>query len=242
MFSAIFLGLMMGMRHAIEADHVAALASLMARDVPRRGLWKLGTLWGSGHAVTLFGVGLFFLAFDWAAPEQFSGWLELVVGFMLVALGLDLIRRMVMDRIHFHTHDHGDRVRHFHAHSHADDTLERTANRAHDPAQHPHRHGARLSLRAFVIGMVHGMAGSAALVLVVLGSIQSFWLGVVYMILFGVGSVVGMALFSAVISLPIRLSARSMTWAFNGLQGGIGVWTLVIGVSLITDHATILIG
>ncbi len=245
MISVLLLGLIMGMRHAIESDHVSAVASIMARDNGSgRQALKLGTLWGGGHALTLFGVGVVFLAFDWGAPEVFSQWLELAVGFMLVALGGDLVRRVVAERIHFHAHKHGGQVSHMHVHSHGDVlATQKPSKPDHDPLIHPHRHdGAGLSLRAFAVGMVHGVAGSAALVLLVLGTIQSFWVGVAYMLLFGVGSIVGMALLSTTISLPLRFSARSLTWAFNGLQGGIGVWTLALGVLLVEEHFFNLIG
>jgi len=237
----------MGMRHAIESDHVAAVASLMAGDGSGRQALKLGTWWGGGHALTLFGVGVVFLAFDWGPTEAFSDWLELAVGFMLVVLGGDLLRRVVAERIHFHFHNHGNAEPHVHAHSHANSLSVQVADQGadapiHDRANHPHRHGPGLSLRAFMVGMVHGMAGSAALVLLVLGSIQSFWLGVAYMLLFGLGSILGMALLSAIISMPLRFSARSLTWAFNGLQGGIGVWTLVLGALLIEEHLSFLMG
>ena len=230
MTSIILLGLLMGMRHAIESDHVAAVASLSADAPTRRRMIELGALWGGGHALTLFAVGAVFVAFDWGAPEVFSSWLELVVGFMLVVLGADLVRRVIRDRIHFHIHAH-DRVKHVHVHAH-----DANAHARHDAAQHAHRHARGVSVRAFTVGMVHGMAGSAALVVLVLGTIESFWLGLGYMALFGVGSLVGMALLSLTISVPLGLSAKSLTWGYNGLQGAIGAWTLYLGGTIVIER------
>ena len=237
--SVLFLGLVMGMRHAIESDHVAAVASLVARDIRGKSIWKLGTIWGGGHALALFSVGFLFLLIDWDAPEIFSQWLELVVGLMLVILGIDLIRRVITARIHLHVHRHDEKKLHFHAHAHMGTKDNKTK---HVKDIHPHNHGATLSLGTFLIGMVHGTAGSATLVLLVLGTIQSFWLGVGYILLFGIGSIIGMAVFSATITMPLRLSARFMTVAFNGLQGSIGVWTIIIGSLMINEQANMLIG
>ena len=237
MTSILLLGLIMGMRHAIESDHVAAVASLAAGESGRGRIMRLGAIWGGGHALTLFAVGVVFVAFDWGAPEVFSGWLELAVGVMLVALGADLVRRVVSERIHFHAHRHRGLkgpVQHFHAHAHATPHT--------DAVHHAHRHGARLTWRAFIVGMVHGMAGSAALVVLVLGTVESLWLGIGYMALFGLGSIVGMAVLSLTISVPLRLSARSMTWAYNGLQGAVGVWTLVLGADIVATRITPLLG
>ena len=233
MASVLFLGLLMGLRHAVESDHVAAVASLTAGNTGKSGALRLGALWGSGHALALFAVGLIFIGFDWGAPEAFSGWLELAVGVMLVVLGVDLVRRVVRERIHFHAHRHRDATQHFHAHSHLS-----SPTHTHN---HARRQGQKLSLRAFLVGMVHGMAGSAALVVLVLGTIQSFWQGVAYMAIFGAGSIVGMSVLSLTISLPLRLSARSMTWTYNGLQGAIGVWTLVLGGAIVYERVLPLI-
>ena len=87
-------------------------------------------------------------------------------------------------------------------------------------------------MRALLVGIVHGMAGSAALVLLTLSTIQSLWLGFTYMLLFGLGSVIGMAILSCAIALPLRFTAGRLTWAFRGLTVGVGAATVVLGVSI----------
>ena len=141
MFSILALGFLIGMRHTLEADHVAAVAALTARAGSVRQAVPLGLAWGAGHTVTLAAVGLAVLAAEAAMPEQLAGYLELAVGVMLIALGADVLVRLVRDRIHFHVHRHGGGVVHFHAHSHASGTAR------HDPGLRPaHDHGHDLLL------------------------------------------------------------------------------------------------
>ena len=157
---------------------------------------------------------------DASLPVRFTEGLEFAVGAMLVALGLDVLRRVVRDRIHFHVHGHGGGEIHLHAHSHRGEA---------GHASHRHRHASGVPLRALIIGLMHGMAGSAALLLLTASTIQSPWLGMVYIAVFGIGSMAGMAAFSAVIAVPLRASAKGMTWMRNGLQAVIGVATIILG-------------
>ncbi len=213
------------MRHALEADHVAAVASLATRGRSVRDIVRLGATWGLGHTLTLFAVGSAVLILGAQLPENIAAMLELAVGIMLVALGADVLRRIVRDRIHFHAHRHDGDV-HLHAHSHADE-----ATRA--ASAHDHAHRSSLSFRALLVGAMHGMAGSAALVLLTLGTLQSIWLGMLYMALFGLGSMAGMAVLSLAISVPLRFAARRLTWAYNGLSLAVGVTTIGLGATII---------
>jgi ABC-type nickel/cobalt efflux system permease component RcnA len=224
MFYALGLGFLIGMKHAIEADHIAAVASLATRSRDVGETTRLGIAWGIGHTLTLFLVGSVVLALDTVVPETVAGMLEFAVGLMLVGLGIDVLVRMWRSRTHFHGHDHGG-ARHFHAHRHGHDA-------AHGPAAHVHVHRARLPLRALLVGLVHGMAGSAALVLLTLSSIPSVWMGLAYMFLFGLGSVAGMAVLSCAIAVPLRFTAARLTWAWRGVNAGIGVLTVVLGASI----------
>lgn len=226
MESILILGFLAGMRHATEADHVAAVASLSAQSRSRGQVLRLGLLWGVGHTVTLFVVGLFVLSLNTMVPDHFSHGLEFVVGVMLVLLGGDLIVRLIRERVHFHVHGHGDGMRHFHAHSHAGEKIHRAAN-------HQHPHGSGLSLRSLVVGMIHGLAGSAALIVIALQTVPSVPMGLAYIGVFGVGSILGMGLLSTVISVPMQAAARSMTWLYNGLKGALGALTVFIGITII---------
>ena len=239
MTAMLLFGLLLGMRHALEADHVAAVATLVSRGQSGADALRHGVAWGLGHTITLLLFGSAVLWMDGVMPAELARWLELLVGLMLVGLGLDVLRRVLRDRVHFHAHEHGPRSRHFHAHSHAGEPRE-----THDPARHRHQHAEPLGrtigrwlgempLRALFIGLMHGMAGSAALILLTLDSMASAWTGMAYIALFGVGSMLGMALLSVVIALPLRRSARGLTWFHNGLQAVIGSATVAIGVGVL---------
>jgi ABC-type nickel/cobalt efflux system permease component RcnA len=223
----LLFGFLIGMRHALEADHLAAVATLAARSNSFADTIRQGTVWGIGHTITLLLFGSLVIWSDSVMPEQVARWLEYAVGVMLVILGLDVIRRVIRERVHFHRHGHKDGQSHFHAHSHA-------GEKAHDAAAHQHSHDARFPLRALAIGLVHGMAGSAALIILTLETISSPLQGMLYMLFFGVGSMLGMALLSAAIAIPLRHSARGLTWLHNGLQLVIGAATIMIGLSTLT--------
>lgn len=227
MISVLVLGFLIGMRHATDADHVAAVASLATRSRSLPESVRLGMAWGLGHTVTLFVVGSAVLILDTMLPETTAQILELAVGVMLVLLGLDVIRRIVQERIHVHAHRHDDR-RHVHAHAH-----ERA--RPHDAAAHAHRHPRVVPVRALLVGLVHGMAGSAALVLLALGTIQSVWLGMVYILLFGLGSIAGMAILSLAIALPLRFTAQRLGRLYGALTAAIGLFTVGIGAEIVWE-------
>ncbi|TDI67954.1 MAG: urease accessory protein [Alphaproteobacteria bacterium] len=224
MLSILGLGFLIGMKHALEADHVAAVASLASGSKSIGETTRMGVAWGLGHTATLFLIGSVVLVLDWVVPETFALILEFAVGLMLVGLGLDVMVRLARRKAHFHAHDHGG-AHHFHAHGHA-------PMGGHDAAAHGHAHPRGLPLRALLVGIMHGMAGSAALVLLILSTISSLWLGFAYMLLFGLGSVIGMAILSCAIAVPLRFTAGRLTWAFRGLTAGVGAATVVLGVSI----------
>jgi len=223
MTAIIFFGFLIGVKHALEADHVAAVASLAMHGRGFKGAVRLGVAWGLGHTLTLFVVGLVVIMSGQSMPARITPVLELIVGVMLIALGLDVIRRMIRDRVHFHTHRHGDET-HFHAHSHAGDGHHRASHH-----RHGHGPGHVPAIRALMVGLVHGLAGSAALVLLTLGAMKSVWMGLGYLALFGAGSLAGMALFTCVIVAPLRYAARNLTWAYYGLTTAVGLGTVVMG-------------
>ena len=225
MFSILILGLLLGLQHAMEADHLAAVASLTTRGRSLRDAARQGGAWGLGHGYTLLLVGGGVLLIDGLVSERAALVLESLVGLMLILLGLDVLIRLWLRRVHFHVHRH-DTETHFHAHSHAD-------GRSHDTDPHDHEHEGRLPLRPLLVGMVHGMAGSAALIVFALGTAQSVWEGLLYIVIFGIGSIVGMTLLAVTISLPMRWSARSLTWAHNGMTAVLGTFTLGLGALIL---------
>lgn len=228
MTTLLLLGFFIGMRHAMEADHVAAVASLSTRSGSLGQAVKQGAVWGVGHTITLFAVGAVVLLIDTVMPERLALGLEFAVGIMLMVLGIDVIHRLIKERIHFHVHGHAGGTTHFHAHSHI-------GEQGHDPDHHVHGHVQRFPIRALLVGMMHGLAGSAALILLTLENVQSLMLGILYIVLFGIGSIAGMAALSIIIAIPLHYSAKGLTWLHNGLQGVIGSATILLGGMLIYE-------
>lgn len=223
--SLLFLGFLIGIRHALEADHIAAVSAIVSDAKSVRQAVRQGTVWGVGHTVMLFLLGTAVVVLDAELPARFAQGLELAVAVMLVLLGVDVVRRALRDRMHFHAHTHADGTTHFHAHTHPGEN-------DHDPNRHRHRHVEKFPLRAMLVGMMHGMAGSAALILLTLSAVDSIGIALLYMFLFGLGSILGMAMFSLIIAVPLRASARGLTWVHNGVQLALGAASLIIGLTL----------
>jgi hypothetical protein len=229
MFGILGLGFLLGMQHALEADHIAAVSSIAARRTDIGDIVRHGLTWGLGHTLTLFVFAGAAILLGHAIPEQLARPLETAVGIMLVGLGGHVLWRLWRDRVHFHRHGHGDGTVHIHAHSHGGETV------PHARAAHGHAHGFRW--RTLLVGLMHGMAGSAALLVLVVSQASSPAVGLGYVALFGIGSMVGMGALSTVIAVPLAVSARWLTWAHRGLQGAVGVITTAIGVATIVATA-----
>jgi ABC-type nickel/cobalt efflux system permease component RcnA len=229
MLAVLALGFLIGMQHALEVDHVAAVSSLAANRRNLRSVVRHGVTWGVGHTLTLALVAGAAIALGSTIDEALAGWLEAAVGVMLVLLGGHVIWRLVADRIHFHLHEHADGTRHLHVHSHRGDPA------PHDARRHVHEHAEGIPWRALAVGLMHGMAGSAALLILTVTTVGSPLLGMAYILVFGIGSIVGMGLLSAVIAVPLTLSARSLTWSNRLVRGAIGCATIAIGIMTITE-------
>src|SRR5258708_7337946 len=225
MFGILGLGFLLGMQHALEADHIAAVSSIAARRTHVSDIVKHGLTWGLGHTLTLFAFAGAAILLGSAIPEHLARPLETAVGIMLLGLGAHVLWRLWRDRVHFHSHGHGDGTVHIHAHSHAGETV------AHARAAHAHADGFRW--RTLLVGLMHGMAGSAALLVLAISQASSAAVGLGYIVLFGIGSMVGMGALSAVIAVPLAVSARWLTWANSGLQASVGVITVAIGAMTI---------
>lgn len=236
MFSLLTIGFLIGISHAFEADHLAAVTALVSGKSNRRNIFNQGMFWGAGHTITLFLIGGGAILAGATIPEHFSMGLELIVGLMLVALGTHVLYRLKRDRAHFHRHQHNDGTKHFHLHSHAGD------NAAHNPGKHRHAHPDAKALRSLWVGMMHGVAGSAALILTTASQINSPFMAVIYILLFGAGSLLGMAAMTALVALPLSWTARSLTRANTVLQLGIGTLTIGFGVFIALGNTQALWG
>jgi high-affinity nickel permease len=229
MFAVLSLGFLLGMQHALEADHIAAVSSIAARRSDVRDIVKHGLTWGLGHTLTLFIFAGAAILLGHAIPDAIARPIETAVGVMLIGLGAHVLWRLWRDRVHFHAHRHGDGTRHIHLHSHAGETIAHAAS-AH---AHAHVHVDRFRWRTLLVGLMHGMAGSAALLVLAVSQAASPGVAIGYVLLFGIGSMLGMGALSAVIAVPLAVSAKWLTWANRGLQGAVGVVTIAVGVGTV---------
>src|SRR3954447_14572260 len=200
MFGILGLGFLLGMQHALEGDHIAAVSSIAARRSHVADIVKHGLTWGLGHTLTLFVFAGAAILLGHAIPESIARPIETAVGIMLMGLGSHVLWRLWRDRVHFHRHGHDDGTVHFHAHSHAGDPV---AGDAMPHARIAHVHGHAFRWRTLLVGLMHGMAGSAALLLLAATQAASPAAGLFYVLLFGIGSMIGMGVLSLVIAVPL---------------------------------------
>ena len=198
------LGFLLGLRHATDADHLAAVCTLASRhrSVVRSAL--LGSFWGFGHTLALLAGAAVTMALRLTISPAVAETLERLVGVMLVGLGGQVVVQALRG-VHVHPHDH-----------------------AHD-------HLLRLGTRPFLVGLMHGLAGSAGLTLLVVSSVSSPWSGVLYIVVFGAGSTAGMLVLSGLIGLPFVLTARHSDALHLGLRLAAGAASLGLGVWLLSD-------
>lgn len=234
MLPVFALGLFIGFQHSLEADHVAAVASAMARQRSSMSIIRHGAIWGVGHATTLLCVIIGTQVLGAEVYQSRTSVLELLVGVMLFILGAGVIFRLYRDRVHFHVHAHAGGLRHLHAHAHR--RAGQHPARSHD---HGHEHSRRDSLKMLFIGAMHGLAGSAALIVFAAARLDSLLVAVAYGLTFGVGSIIGMACLSCAIALPISYSANTMTHVSRALQVCIGIFSMSIAVHLIYSTVAI---
>jgi len=222
-------GMLAGVQHALDADHLAAVAALAARERNLGRTFRHGVAWGIGHAAALLAFGGAMLLLGAAISEATAHSLEALVGVILVVLGVDLLQRLVRERVHLHADLHVCGARHHCAPSDAEESG------PHESARHANacRH---LPLRAIWVGMAHGLAGSAALVMIALEGVGPPKWGFAYILLFGVGSILGMGLLSVAISLPLRLSAGRLSGLRRCTQGVVALTTIGFGLYIIAEN------
>lgn len=214
------LGFVLGLRHALDTDHLAAVSTVLAERPSWRASGLVGLSWGVGHTVVLLLVGAIVLVFRITIPEPLAVAAEGLVGLMLVVLGTLLGMKLIRERWHLHHHDH-DGTGHVHFHSHR------------RSQGHGHLHWWRQSMRPLWIGMAHGLAGSAALLLLVVAAADSVIEGLLYIAVFGCGSILGMMLIGLTLSAPLVWSMRLGRPLFFFMQGVASVGSIVLGCSIV---------
>ncbi len=226
--SILFFGFILGLKHAVEADHITAVSTIVT---DRRSPWGsaiVGGVWGLGHTIALLAVGIFVLLLDFQVSERLETVLEMGVGVMLVFLGLGVLMKIVRGgTLHLHQHEHGGRPHvhpHLHEHSHGDEDAELQTH-----------HGLSLSPRPLIIGLIHGLAGSAGLMLLMLPTIDSRSLGLLYIVIFGIGSIGGMMLMSFAIGIPLHFTASRFDRVNILMRCFAGVLSFVLGLWILYE-------
>ncbi|MFZ0951952.1 MAG: high-affinity nickel-transport family protein [Candidatus Sulfotelmatobacter sp.] len=258
--SILAVGFFLGMRHATDPDHVIAVTTIVSNQRNRMRAAMIGAFWGLGHTVTIFVVGAGIILFNLVIPVRIGLSMELSVAVMLIILGLanvaGFLRSMPVGpvdahngaEVHSHAHSHGDYI---HSHPHA-----------HQPESHPHtadqtplawldrafgRIGVYQYLRPFVVGVVHGLAGSAAVALLVLTTIRNVHWAVAYLLIFGVGTIAGMMLITMSLASAFTMVGKGRETFSRRLALGSGLLSLGFGLfvayeicfvnGLFTSHA-----
>jgi high-affinity nickel-transport protein len=248
----LIIGFFLGMRHATDPDHVIAVSTIVSRErsIYRAGL--IGILWGCGHTLTIALVGAAIILFGLVIPPRVGLTMEFSVGLMLILLGvmnLTGVTKLLSEKLspahprvtgeHAHVHQHGGEV-HFHWHSHS------PAENHHGASLAPPRWftqseakgslgpfkrlGLFHTLRPLLVGIVHGLAGSAAVALLVLSTIRQPRWAIFYLVIFGVGTIVGMMLITAALALPFSFAGSKFAWLNRGLVVGSGFLSLCFGL------------
>lgn len=238
MLGILGVGFLIGMAHAFEADHLAAMGGLAAKDRTRgwRDLVSRGCAWGLGHTITLFFVCGAVILLGANLTSSREAQLEFAVGVMLVVLGSHVLWRLWRDRVHFHVHQHQDKDPHFHAHSH------KNADRAHVDDGHDHSHQKRALSGPLLVGLVHGMAGSAGLLALAAASTQSPSIALGYVLIFGIGSILGMGMLSLMVYWPLRFAENSATVLHRAVIVIAGLVAIGIGTTVVLESAPLAFG
>lgn len=213
----LLAAVLLGLRHATDPDHLAAVTTLVAstRERATRTAAQLGLAWGLGHATTLFVFGLPILLLDKYLPERVQQTAETVIAFVIVYLAVRLLVRWRNGVFHVHEHKHGG-LPHSHVHTHA------------GGPQHEHPHRARTPLGAFAIGLMHGIGGSAGVGVLIVAAVESPWLAVGSLALLAIFTAVSMTILST--GFGLTLVSRPVRAAFNGVAPALGLASLAFGI------------
>ena len=223
----LMFGFVLGLKHAVEADHVAAVSTIASEQPSIIRSSIVGACWGVGHTISLLMAATAIVIFHINISSRMSLVLEFAVGVMLVILGASALLKLLRGgHLHMHVHQHGGRL---HAHPHIHEQQKHEATHSH--------HGLTLHRRPLIVGMIHGLAGSGALMLLVLSTIRQPFVALGYVLMFGIGSTGGMMLMSVLIGLPALLTAHRFGRANAILRGVAAGFSIVLGAAIAYDIA-----
>jgi hypothetical protein len=246
LWGVIFIGVVLGMRHATDADHVIAVTTIVSRERRVGKAALVGVLWGIGHSLTICLVGGLIIAFNWIVPARIGLLMELAVGLMLILLGV-LNLTGVLERLGLRTKPayHADAAglwghSHLHSRRPAPDSSRSAES---DSAGWLDACLGNLSfyqaVRPLVVGIVHGLAGSAAVALLVLATIENRYWAISYLFVFGAGTVIGMMGITAAIALPIAYTARKVGRVNRGLVVASGLISFCFGLLIVYQFGVV---
>lgn len=221
--SFLLFGFLLGVKHALDADHVVAVSTIATGNRSLRRSCAIGFCWGVGHTTVLLIAGLAVLGFHLAIPHDVARVFEAGVGVMLIGLGLSVGWTLLRERVHVHAHTHDDGTGHLHVHSHR------------EGRGHTHLHRYQLEYTSLAVGMIHGLAGSAALLLLVLSTVRSLTDGMLYILVFGAGSIAGMVLLGAVLSVPFAVTPQRLVRTQLVLRALAGLASVSLGGSMLYE-------
>lgn len=217
--AVLALGFLLGLRHAFEPDHLAAVSTLATRAGRLRDAARLGVAWGVGHTASVGLVALLLIALGVHLPQRFAAGAELVVAALLVGLGGFVLLRYARGRWHMHFHEH-DGASHLHLHSHA------------QQPSHAHAHPQWDARRSLGLGLAHGMAGSGAVLVLVVAATPTAALQLAYVGAFGIGTIAGMVTVSFALGVLVRAASRRGERLATLLHLSAATASVVVGVLL----------
>jgi hypothetical protein len=257
-FGLILLGLTLGMRHATDPDHVIAVTAILTRERRLFSAMRIGLVWGLGHSATVMAAGTAIIFFKLKVPARLGLSFEFTVAIVLILLGLGAakktlafiarrlglpLRGQAILMVHAHRHSHEGRKRpHTHHHVHAHWPVNDGASASHDhfASLNPSEAIAgRSSSKSFAVGLVHGLAGSAAIALLVTAAIPSPWWATLYMAIFCCGVVIGMLLITAAVGGPFVFAARNLVGFHRKLSLAAGCLSFGFGLFIAYQIAVV---